>query len=110
MPDAIGADNVAALVDQHVEGQPRLLYVAADLFAPIRDDGRDLQAAGLVGGEVARELTEPVAAVRSGGAAMEGEQQRAARQEVDERSRPPFLIRQHESRRARQRRVSHQST
>jgi hypothetical protein len=110
VPDAVGAEDVLPLVDQDVERQPRLLDVAADLLAPVRDDGGDLQAGSLVGGEVARELTEPVAAVRSSRAAMERQQQRTAREEVDERSRPSLLVRQHESRRARQRRRAHQST
>ena len=103
MPDAVGADHVLPFVDQDVERQPRLLDVAADLLAPVGDDGGDLEAAGLVGGEVAGELTEPVAAVRSGGAAVKRQQQRAARQEIDERAGPSLLVRQHESRRAGQR-------
>jgi hypothetical protein len=100
VPYAVSADDVLPLVDQDVERESGVLDVTADPLAPVRDDGGDLEAGSLVDGEVARELTEPVAAIGSSGAAMECQQQRAARQEIDERSRPSLLIRQHEPGRA----------
>jgi hypothetical protein len=74
-----------------------------DGCAGLRDDGGDLQAARAVGGKIVRKLTEPVAAVRSTRAAVERQQQRAARQEVGQRPHASFLIGQGEARRARQR-------
>jgi hypothetical protein len=103
VPDAVGANHVATLVDEDVEGQSGLLDEPPYALARLPDDSGQLEAAGLVLWEIMRELTEPVAAVRSTGAAMKGEQQRSARQELDERSRPPLLIRQQEPRRALQR-------
>jgi hypothetical protein len=102
VPHAVRPDHVLPFVDQHVEGQAGFLDVTANLVAAIGDDRRDLQAGGLVDGKVVGELTEPVAAVRSGGAAVKGEQQRPARQEVDERPGASFLIRQQEPGRARE--------
>src|SRR3954467_144309 len=48
VPHAVGADRVAALVDQHVERQAGLFDIAANLLAPVGDDGSHLQAAGCV--------------------------------------------------------------
>jgi len=62
-----------------------------------------LNAAGLVGGKVAGQLTEPVAAIRSTRAAMKREQERPVREKARERSHAALLIRQRESRRPRER-------
>jgi len=107
VPHAVGFRHVAPLIDQDVEGKASLLDVPADGLALLREDADDLDAAGGVGVDVGGELTEPVAAVRSPGAAMEGEQQAAPRQEVGQRSRPSFLIDDQESRGACQRGHSH---
>ena len=92
VPHAVGLRHLAALVDQDVEGQARLLDVAAHRVAVLREHARHLDAAGGVGGDVGGELTEPAAAVRSPGAAVERQQQPAAREEVDERARASLLV------------------
>jgi hypothetical protein len=94
VPDAVGAEHVAPLVDQDVEGQAGFLDVAAHRLAILRQDAGDLDSAGFISGDVGGELTEPVAAVRSPGPAVEHQQQPAPRQEVREGADPPLLIHQ----------------
>jgi hypothetical protein len=97
-------------VDQDVEEQARLLDVAADRVRMLGDDRRDLDAFGRVDADLIAELAEPAAAVRSPGAAVEGEEQTAARQELPKRAHASFLIGQCELGRARQRRLMHQKS
>jgi hypothetical protein len=94
VPDAVGAEHVAPFVDQDIEGQAGFLDVAAHRLAILRQDAGDLDPAGFVSGDVGGELTEPVAAVGSPGAAVEHQQQPASREEVRERADPPLLINQ----------------
>ena len=103
VPHAVRAHHVAALVDQDVEGESRLLDVAAYRLAILGEDADDLDSAGRIRCDVAGELTEPVAAVRSPGTAVEVEQQAAAREEIRERARASLLVLNHESRRLRER-------
>jgi hypothetical protein len=76
MPDAITLHDVARLVDEDVERQPRLLDVALDLVGLLGDDGDDLNAPRGICRTVQRQFTEPAAAVRSPRSSMEGEQHR----------------------------------
>jgi hypothetical protein len=104
MPHAVGAQDVAAFVDQDVERQPRFFDVPAHGLALLREDADDLDAAGGVVGDVVGKLTKLVAAIRSPRAAMERQQQPPAREEIGQRSRAPLLIGQYEAGCARERR------
>jgi hypothetical protein len=103
VPDAVGARHVAALVDQDVEGQTGLFDVAAHGVAVLRKDADHLDPPGVVFSDVGGELTEPVAALRSPGAAVKIQQQPSARQEIHERACPPLVIRDKKAWSARQR-------
>lgn len=84
MPDAVRLQHVPGRVHQDVEGQAGLLDVRADSLRGLCDDGDDLNAAFGVGVCVACQFTEPAAAVRSPGAAVECEQHRSLLEEVRE--------------------------
>jgi hypothetical protein len=75
----------------------------AHRVALLREDPDDLDSASRVRRDVGGKLTEPVAALWSPGAAVEIQQEAAAREEFPERPHPPFLIAQRKLRRARQR-------
>jgi hypothetical protein len=97
MPDAVGAHHVPALVDQDVEGQTGFLDVVANGVTILRQDTGDLDSARCIRADVLGKLTEPVAALRSPGAAMEVQQQSSAGQEIHERARAALLVGHHES-------------
>jgi len=99
VPDAIGPDHIAGVVDEDVERQARVLDVAADLLGPLGEDGHDLDAAREIFRGVLGQFTEPAAAVRSPRAAVEGQQHRASRKEVRERPLHALLRQQSERRR-----------
>ena len=110
MPDTVRAQDIARLVDEDVEGQAGVLDVAPDRVARLREDADDLDPARVELREMRRKLTKLVAAVRSPGAAMKREQQRPAREELRQRPRTSFLVRQREFRRAGQPRRVHQNS
>ena len=82
MPDAVRLDYGARLVDQNVEREPRLLDIGPHGFGRLRDYRGDLHAAFGISRGVACQFTEPAAAVRSPGAAMEREQHRSFLEEL----------------------------
>src|SRR5260221_14382964 len=110
VPDAVGLQHVAALVDQDVEGKPGFLDVVTHGLAILREHPHDLDPPGGVGVDVGGELTEPVAAVRSPRPPVEGQQQAPPRQEVRERPDPPLLVDERKPRSARERRSVHSTT
>ncbi len=110
VPDAVGLGEVAALVDQDVEGEPGFFDVAAHGLAILREDPGHLDSAGGVSGDVGGELTEPVAAVGSPGAAMEGQEQPSPREEIRKRTGPALLVGHQETWRLLQRRSVHQNS
>ena len=107
MPHAVGAQYVAALVDQDVEREAGFLDVGADRARVLRHDAGDLNAPGLECGDVVGKLTEPAAAVRSPGAAMKRQQQAPAREIVRQRVYPTLLIGEREARRLLRNRRPH---
>ena len=107
VPHAVGAHHVAALVDQDIERKPRFLDVPAHGFAILGEDADDLDPADRIRCDVGGELTEPVAAVGSPGAAVEVEQQPAAREKIRQRAGASLLVLDHEARSLRQRRGMH---
>ena len=102
MPDAVRAKHIACLIDQHVEGQAGFLDVVLDRLTRLREYADDLNAARSEVRQMRRKLTKLVAAVRSPGAPMEREQQRASSEQFCESPRASFLIRKRELRRARE--------
>jgi hypothetical protein len=102
VPHAVRAHHIPAVVDQDVEGESRFLDVAAHGLAILGEDADDLNPAGCIRCDVVGKLTEPVAAVRSPGAAVKVEQQAAAREEIRQRARASLLVLDHESRRLRE--------
>src|SRR4051794_17810311 len=109
MPHAVRPQHVAAFVDEDVEWKACLLDVGADGTRVLRHDPHELNAPGPEGGNVAGELAEPAAAVRSPGAAMKREEQPPAREIVRERVNAPLLIGKREARSVDQLGALHQN-
>jgi hypothetical protein len=80
VPHAVLLRHLARLVDKDVERKAVVFDVAADRCRLLRDDGDDREASARVFRGPFCQFTEPAATVRSPGAAVKGEQHRAARE------------------------------
>ena len=85
MPHAVRAERVARAVDQHRERQEVVAQPRANRIRTLREDRGGADVVLQVLAAVARQGAELAPAVRSPGAAVEGEQQPAATEEVVER-------------------------
>lgn len=92
VPHAVRPKHVPRFIKQDVEGQPRVLDVAFDAIARLREHTDDLDPTRAELRGMRRKLTKLVAAIRSPGAAVKGEEQRPTRQEFRERPDAAFLI------------------
>jgi len=99
VPHAVRLDDRARVIDEDVEGEARVLDVAADLLRSLRDNRRDLDAAREILRGVLGQFTEPAAAVGSPGAAVKGKEQRSCGQQVRQRPNRSLLRRQRKRRR-----------
>src|SRR5215471_1813379 len=110
VPHAIGLDDVAPLVNEHIERQPSVFDVAAYRVSRLGEHANHLDPARLELVAAFCELAKLAAAVRSPRAAVEDEQQPPVRQQIGQRSDAPLLVGQREAGRLRQRRRMHQNS
>ena len=97
MPHAIRFDDVAALVDEHVEREARVLDVAPYSVASLRQQPDDLDAERPEVLNVPGKLAKLAAAVGSPGSAVKHEKHAAVREQIGERPDMALLIRQRET-------------
>ena len=96
VPHSVRLQHVARIVNQDVERQPGFFDVTTNFLGRLRDDRDDLDASLEVLCGIVCQFTEPAAAVRSPGAAMEREQHRSFLEILRQRAWLTLLGRQRE--------------
>ena len=99
VPDPIALGHLTRLVDEDMEGQPRLLDIAAHHVRVLRDNRDHRHAARRVVGRPFCQFTEPAATIGSPGPSMKGQQHRPAREILRQRPLVTTIGRQREIRR-----------
>lgn len=106
VPHAVLLRDLPGFIDQDLERQADLLDVPSYRVRALRDDGNEADATAAVDVDVSCQFTELAAAVRSPGAAVEGEQDRPSLEELRHRAKLPFLVAQLEQWRPAQGRLA----
>lgn len=92
MPHAVRPRDVACFVDQNIVGQTGLFNVPADGLGLLGDDGDQTNPTIPIRLNVACQFAEPASTIRSPGATMKGEQDRAPFEIFRQRAHGSFLV------------------